>query len=101
MTSRLNRVEDEVPAASSHPPISRPRVDYNMACSDVDPIPDPSLLDPIDEPQNVDDQQAIDGMLKTARKNGINDANVAILRKLVSDHMEISRTGRQAAHLQW
>lgn len=51
MVDRLNSIVPQHPTTTPQLSESRPRVDYNTAHNDLDPFPDPSLLDPIDDDQ--------------------------------------------------
>ena len=92
MLARLNRVNnDEVDTPPTADP-TRPKVNYFSARAEEDPLPDPSLLDPIDEEQHEDIKTAVDDLRKQAFENGLASDRRPMLGKLLSGHMDIFRT---------
>lgn len=52
MIDHLNCIADEHPATTPQLSKSQPHVDYNSARNDLEPFPNTSLLDPIDDDQH-------------------------------------------------
>lgn len=71
MIARLNRKADGHSGSSSEAANSRPKVNYFSMLNEQDPVPDPSLLDPIDSNHNHEIKTAVDEMKNSAHTNGL------------------------------
>lgn len=96
MLAFLNRVGDEHSTLAAKPSEFRLRIDYNTARNEPNSFQNPSLLDPIDGNQHDEVQQAAERMIEMAQGNGMNETNVATLRSMVTDHMDVFRTSLSA-----
>lgn len=74
------------------PADARPRANYYRQRHESDLFLDPSLLDPIDLDQHNDIQSSIDAMLEKAFESGLPTHAHALLKKTVTDYMDIFRT---------
>lgn len=95
MVDRMQRTADE---SHEKPNPTRPRSDYFNPDRNIDPFPDPFLLQP--ENAATDDEEAhyaINAMLSSARENGFPVEHWETLGGRVWDHAEIFRTGFSSA----
>lgn len=92
MFARLNRVDNEQVDPPTNPDPTRPKVNYNTARTEEDPLHDPSLLDPIDMDQHEDIKAAVRDMQRVAFEAGLAEEKRPELAKMLSDHMDIFRT---------
>ena len=92
MVGRLNRLKnDQMDMTTGPPNPSRPKVNYFSARAEEDPMPDPSLLDPVDEDQHEDIKTAVADMQEAAHKNGLPDDKRYCLAKLCAESIDIFR----------
>lgn len=95
MVTRLNRVaNDQVDntGQTNIPPKldpARPKVSYYRARFEEDPLPDPSLLDPIDSEQHNEINAAMEGMQKASFYARLQSGKSPVLTILLSDHRDI------------
>lgn len=90
MVARLNRISnDQMDMTTGPPDPSRPKVNYFSARAEEDPIPDPSLLDPVDEDQHADIKTAVADMQEVTHKNCLPDEKLQSLAKLCADSIDI------------
>lgn len=75
----------------------RPRVYYHAARSETDPFPEPSLLDPLDEDQQMNIRTVVDQMIQPASYNDLYPDLVTRLRNMIQEHIDIFRLSFSAS----
>lgn len=88
MIMRLNRISDSGFKDDGR----RTSVDYFSACAEKDPLPDASLLDPLDIDQHEENRCAVDKLADNATANGLSPKHRSALRDMLHNHMDVFRT---------
>lgn len=96
MVARLNRTTNDAVEPVMEIFENRTRVDYYRVKEEVDPFPDPSLLDPVDSDQSEDVETAVSKRLQDAFDNGFPEEKQQELTTIVKDRINVFRVSLSA-----
>ena len=92
MMARLNRVIVDTTTTDVSSSSSRSHVNFYEAREEEDPLPDQSLIDPVDANQHDYIDNAIQSIIEKSSDNGLNNEETTALTELVNEFKNIFRT---------